>query len=75
MRTPLNIENLAADGRIGRFTLYPTDNIWTFLMVDQDNGRLWQAQFSIADENRGIFPIVGSEDARLLPEKLLKIPR
>ena len=74
-RTPLNIENLAADGRNGRFTLYPTDNIWTFLMVDQDNGRLWQAQFSITDENHGIFPIVGSEDARLLPEKFLKIPR
>ncbi len=74
-RTPINTEALVADGKNGRFTLYPTDNMWTFLMVDQDSGRIWQAQFSIDDENRGIFPIVGSEDARLLPEKLLKNPR
>ncbi|MEK6707300.1 MAG: hypothetical protein AABY81_00615 [Pseudomonadota bacterium] len=74
-RTPINTEALVADGKNGRFTLYSTDNMWNFLMVDQDSGRVWQAQFSIDDENRGIFPIVGSEDTRLLPEKLLKNPR
>lgn len=74
-RTPINTEALTADGKNGRFTLYSTDNMWNFLMVDQDSGRVWQAQFSIDDENRGIFPIVGSEDKRLLPEKLLKNPR
>jgi hypothetical protein len=55
--------------------LYPTDNMWNFLMLDQDSGRIWQAQFSIDDENRGIFPILGFEDKHLLPEKLPKNPR
>jgi hypothetical protein len=74
-RTPINTEALATDGKNGRFTLYPTDNMWNFLMLDQDSGRIWQAQFSIDDENRGIFPILGFEDKHLLPEKLLKNPR
>lgn len=74
-RTPINTEALATDGKNGRFTLYPTDNMWNFLMVDQDSGRIWQAQFSIDDENRGIFQILGFEDTRPLPEKLLKNPR
>lgn len=74
-RTAINTEVLSADGKNGRFTLYPTDNMWNFLMLDQDSGRIWQAQFSIDDENRGIFPILGFEDKHLLPEKLLKNPR
>lgn len=74
-RTAINTEVLAADGKNGRFTLYSTDNMWNFLMLDQDSGRIWQAQFSIDDENRGIFPILGFEDKHLLPEKLLKNPR
>ena len=74
-RTPINTETLAADGKNGRFTLYPTSNMWNFLLVDQDNGRIWQVQFSIDDENRGIFPVPGLEDRNLLPEKSLKSPR
>ena len=40
----------------GRFTLYPTENMWTFIMVDQIDGRLWQVQWSQNANNRGIIP-------------------
>ena len=40
----------------GRFTLYPTENMWTFIMVDQIDGRLWQVQWSQKENNRGIIP-------------------
>lgn len=40
-----------------RFTLYPTQNIYTFILLDQIDGRTWQVQWSIDEENRGIIPI------------------
>ncbi len=42
----------------GRFTLYPTQNMYNFILLDQIDGRLWQAQWSIKPENRGIIPII-----------------
>ena len=41
----------------GRFTLYPTQNIYTFILLDQLDGRTWQVQWSIESENRLIVPI------------------
>ncbi|SKB35149.1 hypothetical protein [Maribacter arcticus] len=41
----------------GRFTLYPTQNTYNFILVDQIDGRLWQAQWSMKSKNRGIIPI------------------
>ena len=41
----------------GRFTLYPTQNTYNFILVDQIDGRLWQTQWSIKPENRGVMPI------------------
>lgn len=38
----------------GRFTLYPTENIYTFLLLDTIDGRVWQVQWSTKSENRGI---------------------
>lgn len=32
---------------IGRFTLYPTSNDYTFILLDQFDGRCWQVQFSL----------------------------
>ncbi|TMI63452.1 MAG: hypothetical protein E6H07_11755 [Bacteroidetes bacterium] len=32
--------------RNGRFFLYPTTNIYTFILLDQINGRVWQVQWS-----------------------------
>ena len=40
-----------------RFTLYPTQNMWTFILLDQFDGRMWQVQWSTEPENRGIIPI------------------
>lgn len=30
-----------------RYTLQMTENIWTFIMLDQFSGKLWQCQFSV----------------------------
>ena len=55
----LSDEKLAVgtDAKNGRFYLYPTDNFYTFLLLDQINGRVWQVQWSTDPENRGIFRI------------------
>lgn len=55
---PLNEQPLvdSQDGKDGRFTLYRTENIWNFLLLDQDNGRTWQCQFTVSDKGaRGVF--------------------
>src|SRR5882757_742761 len=41
----------------GRFTLYPTQNIYTFILLDQLDGRVWQVQWSTEVEKRLIIPI------------------
>jgi hypothetical protein len=41
----------------GRFKLYPTQNNYTFILLDQIDGRTWQVQWAIEPEKRGIVPI------------------
>lgn len=41
----------------GRFTLYQTENIYNFLLLDQIDGKVYQVQWSMNAENRGVFPI------------------
>ena len=41
----------------GRFFLYPTTNIYNFILLDQIDGRVWQVQWSINPENRVVIPI------------------
>ena len=41
----------------GRFTLYSTQNIYTFILQDQLEGKTWQVQWSMDAKNRGIIPI------------------
>lgn len=55
----VNDENLAKNlpNLKGRFTLYPTQNMYNFILLDQDNGRTWQVQWSFEKENRMILPI------------------
>lgn len=38
-----------------RFALYPTQNIWTFILLDQINGLAYQVQWSTESKNRGIW--------------------
>jgi WD40 repeat protein len=54
---PLNTNVLVAGGKAGRFTLYPTTNIYNFILLDQETGNTWQVQWGINEESRMIIPI------------------
>ncbi len=41
----------------GRFTLISTMNIYTFILLDQIDGRMWQVYWSLEPEERGIIQI------------------
>jgi hypothetical protein len=56
---PLNLLALAENRKPGRFTLTPTENIFTFILSDQEDGRQWQAQWSTESEKRFLLPIDG----------------
>ena len=45
------------DGVIGRFMLYPTNNMYNFLLLDQINGDVFQVQWSMEERYRGVIPI------------------
>lgn len=57
--TILSDVNLAKDKEeiVGRFTLSPTANTWTFILLDQYEGSTWQVQWSFEKENRFVIPI------------------
>lgn len=42
---------------IGRFTLYPTKNMYNFLLLDQIDGYVYQVQWSMEEKYRGVVPI------------------
>ncbi|RYY29770.1 MAG: hypothetical protein EOO04_06505 [Chitinophagaceae bacterium] len=43
--------------RNGRFFLYPTSNIYNFILLDQVDGRVWQVQWSTEAKERMVIPI------------------
>jgi len=49
---PLVIKEYEEDGR---FMLHSTQNIYNFILIDQIDGRLWQAQWSTEAKNRGLI--------------------
>lgn len=55
----LNDLLLATDANlnIGRFKLYQTENIYNFILLDTQTGKVWQVQWSQEPENRMIIPI------------------
>ncbi len=55
-RLPVNEEALATgpSAHVGRFSLQPTQNTFNFLLLDQDDGRVWQVQWSNTDKLRGV---------------------
>lgn len=55
----LNIMNLALgkDKKNGRFALTPTDNMYTFLLLDQIDGDVWQVQWDFEPKNRFVRKI------------------
>jgi hypothetical protein len=52
--SPINTRSLVDGGKSGRFTLCPTLNIYTFILLDQEDGRTWQVQWG---SNSVITPI------------------
>ena len=59
MEIPLSLISLVPEEeeRNGRFFLYPTQNIWNFILLDQIDGRVWQVQWSIESKNRLVIQI------------------
>jgi hypothetical protein len=47
---PINLNALVQGGKPGRFTLYPTSNIWTFILLDQETGDAWHVQWGKPQE-------------------------
>lgn len=43
-----------------RFILYPTQNNWTFLLLDQLNGKIWQVDWDTTPTNIEIVPLNSS---------------
>ena len=46
----------------GRFTLYPTENMYNFLLLDQITGIVVQVQWSLEAKKRGIVSVIKSID-------------
>lgn len=59
IKTPLSLTSrVSSDDEInGRFFLYPTANIYNFILIDQNDGRVWQVQWSAEAKNRIVIPI------------------
>ncbi len=53
-RLSLKFDNIEQNGR---FKLYPTGNMFNFIMVDVINGRSWQVQWSTKKDERLVFRI------------------
>ncbi|MEI6662551.1 MAG: hypothetical protein WCL01_10525 [Comamonadaceae bacterium] len=56
MKIEVRPDAVATGGKPGRFTLYPTRNMYNFILLDQDVGRTWQIQWS-TDKEQGNWPI------------------
>jgi hypothetical protein len=54
----INLAPLAGGKENGRFTLYPTSNIYNFVLLDQLDGRQWQVQWGKDKDQRFTVPIV-----------------
>ena len=59
MEYPLNPTPLVEkeEQKPGRFFLYPTENTYNFILLDQISGKCWQVQWNIDEENRGDWRI------------------
>lgn len=54
----INQVNLAIDEPVpGTFELYPTSNIYQFILLDKNLGRMWHVQWGIGAKNRWIRSI------------------
>lgn len=58
-QVPLSLTSrvLSEEEKNGRFFLYPTTNIYNFILLDQIDGRAWQVQWSIEEKDRMVIRI------------------
>ena len=54
---PLNTTALYDGTAAGRFELYPTQNIYNFILLDRAEGSTWQVQWSSDPESQAVIPI------------------
>lgn len=54
---PLNPDALVSGAKDGRFTLYPTKNLYTFILLDQDTGDAWHVQWGNKVTDRFVLRI------------------
>ena len=64
-KVPVNSVDLSFDftGDLqyaGRFELYSTQNMYNFLLLDRENGQIWQVQWSLDPDNRGLVGAINS---------------
>ena len=59
MHSTINSEDLTYGQGYGSrsFELIPTENIYTFLLVDKTTGRIWHVQWGLGSSKRGIWRI------------------
>ncbi len=51
---PINTEYLSFRGENGTFELYPTNNMYQFILLDTTDGRTWHVQWGTEDSKRWI---------------------
>jgi hypothetical protein len=57
-RYGINESSLLPEGATqmnGRFVVYATQNMYNFLLLDREDSRIWQLQWSFEPKNRGIM--------------------
>lgn len=60
----VNLKPLADGKKTGRFTLYPSFNIFNFILLDQEDGRQWEVQWNTDPEKRFVEAIVAPQSDR-----------
>ena len=53
----ISLVNKEEEEKNGRFFLYPTTNIYNFILLDQIDGRAWQVQWSTEEKDRMVIRI------------------
>ena len=63
------ITAIGQDNPNASYRLYPTTNMWTFLKLNTEDGRIWQVQYSFNNENRfetylNLIPLATGSDKK-----------
>ena len=59
LETPLSLRTRTSkeDEKNGRFFIYPTKNMFNFILLDQIDGRTWQVQWNFEEKDRMVVQI------------------